>query len=220
MEGRTLAINEELTSQSGALQLVFLVSLLVLLTAGLGIASFAKYWRLLMETQLRLDRCVGEKARELSEILNSIEKSNRRICELRNSQQDLEPESRTEFQVHIQSEVGNQQGMILKWRRKQAKWKKAKGCGQRGDQALPLRSLSWTRDPPDLYGAQSLRWEGSMPHEVLVQLNHVPRAAAAMVRRVTGDEAPHVQVNEEIEDEKEGSCSQPIWKADWSVPRK
>src|SRR5690348_13171722 len=77
----------------GILQIPLLLAILLFSGIGMGVSGYLKQWRILVEHQLRLNRCVGEGALQLRKTLQSLQDSNEVIRELRSRLFKLERES-------------------------------------------------------------------------------------------------------------------------------
>jgi hypothetical protein len=181
---------------------VFLISL-----TGFRIWGLLRNWRFLVETQLRLDRCVGQVAQDFRDVLNKIEKKNERIGQLRLAikMAEIEPWLIPPLQALLIAQVAQQEIATLQWNLKRGHWLIAKGCGKPRDKAHPLPALEFLRGSPDGVGPQELRWEGIMPKKFDFQVMHRPRYAAAKVERESNEENTRIQST---------------WKAKWNVPQK
>src|SRR4051812_19040280 len=69
----------------GQVMLPMALALAVLALASFGVWGVLRHWRHLVETQLRLDRCVGETALRLRDTVRRVESSNREMRILRES---------------------------------------------------------------------------------------------------------------------------------------
>lgn len=191
------------SNSRGALTVPLLVMLLTSTIFGLGTLGLMRHWRELTELQLRLDSCVGQTALDLRRMQSAIESSNRRIRALRAAQATASlagqpPGSLTPL---LEIEVAKQELELLHWRFRQAQWLFKRGCDGDQDLPLPLPSLSWHRDLPDMLGPQTLKWLPGTSPVLRLQLTHLPRAAAASVVQTTG-----------------GWTGGNSWKASWTIP--
>ncbi len=190
----------------GSLQIPLLLILFTIVIAGCGIWGFLRHWRFMVETQLRLNQCVGRAAHDFRDTLNSLFLLNQKILELRASIEaaKLYPPLIPPLEAGLIVVVSKQDWIQVQWKAKSLKWFLSQGCGQRGDHALPLPGLEFTRDPPDSIGPKALRWSGQMPKSFHLQIRHFPRVAAA---KVQGDESDSI-----FERKK--------WISTWTVPQK
>ena len=190
-----------LRSEEGSLLVALSMGLTLLLISGLGVWGFLRHWRHLAETQLRLDRCVGGAALELSARQNRIIAVNREIRALRvtRASATLLPAAIPALEAALVAEVVRQEFELTAWRLRSGIWQALGGCDRRADLPTPLPALSWVRDPPDELGPQELRWLGSDSEPLHLQLNHSPRVASAWVFT-------------------EGGSSSGPWKSSWTRP--
>jgi len=223
----------------GVLHLPLLLAVFIISVSGFRIWGFLRNWRFLAETQLRLDRCVGEVAQEFRDSLNSIEKSNARIKKLRIAIQlaELEPALIPPLQAVLVIQVGQQEFVRAKWVLRRARWSLDRGCGKAKDTAHLLPVLSFIRDPPDWIGPQALHWTGeggdsvsggvgTMPEEFNFQVSHRSRHAAAKVKGGMLGEEISIDLGTPESQAKRGDSGglgrsgKNKWKATWSEPRK
>jgi len=167
----------------GSLQLPLLLAMVMIVLGGFGIWGFMRNWRFLMETQLRLDKCVGVAAQEFRGALNSLMTDNQRVQALRAAilAAELQPELIPPLKVTLQVVVAKQEFTLIQWKIKTGKWLVSRGCGKWKDWAIPLPSLEFIREPPDSIGPKALRWAGQSRSEFFFQVEHSPRASAARV---------------------------------------
>ncbi|MEO5968902.1 MAG: hypothetical protein ABIQ95_03170 [Bdellovibrionia bacterium] len=189
-----------MSNTKGGLHVPLLLAVFLISVSGLRIWAFLRNWRFLVETQLRLDRCVGKVAQEFRDSLNSIEISNQRIKKLRIAIEmaQLEPGVIPPLQAVLIAQVTKQELIRAKWDFKRGYWLVSQGCGNSKDIAYPLPAFKFIRNPPDLVGPQALIWEEIMLEKFEFQVSHRPRYAAAIV---------------------EGGLDEK-WKATWSAPHK
>ncbi len=178
---------------------------MVILMCGLGTWGILRSWRSNAETQLRLNRCVGENARALRSHLNLIETTNIKIRGLRVSVEAAQVLLRVELVppllAAIHAAVLAQEGALWAWKARRAAWALRRGCGQWGDGATSLPQLNLRRGLPDQAGQQPLEWIGKRPDEFRIQAYHPPRVAAARVA-----------------DQSESSFFSGSWLAEWIAP--
>jgi hypothetical protein len=189
-----------------------LIALLALSLAAFGTWGVMRRWRLLAETQLRLDRCMAPVALQLRDTLTMIESANKQIRYLRDSIFAAEETGQAEFipplEVALDVEVARQEVGRARWLVKEGTWLVRQGCGG-GDRAPALPTLGYRRGIPDSAGPQELEWYGQ-PREFRIQLNHSPRAAAAVISRSS---------ERDQEAESHGLfASDASWSARWSAP--
>jgi hypothetical protein len=192
--------------QSGYLLVPLVLALMMTALSGLGVWGLLRHWRFAVETQLRINRCLGEVAREFRDVLHSLESANQRIVALRASivAASVQPWLIPSLEAALSLEVAGQDLIQMKWTARSLKWLVIQGCGHRGDVAMPLPQLKYNRPPPDGVGFQPLEWRGKMPDEFALQLQHSPRYAAAVVK----------------ENQNGVVSGKSSWIAVWSVPKK
>ncbi len=182
--------------------------LLTLLTGGLGIWSVLRSWRLQVETQLRLNRCVARAASDLRQHLDLLETTNSSIRGLRASvraaQVSLQVELVTPLLGQIEVVAAIQQADRTRWKVRANVWT-LRGCGAWGDQVAPLPEVELSRGLRDDLGQQPLEWIGEKPSEFWIEAAHRPRSAAA---RVASRKSPHLS-----------SLLPVAWFAEWALPR-
>jgi hypothetical protein len=190
-------------NQNGSLQVWLLLTLGVVCISGFGLWGVMRHWRFVVETQLRLNQCVGTTAQEFRSSLNKIDASNLRIKALRVSMgaAQAQPALAPPIQAALQLEVIHQNSLLALWKVRAVRWLAERGCRKSGDWGWPLPTLNYFRTPPDALGPQELQWRGVMPEEFQFQARHSPRFSAAVVRK----ESHAFQV-------------QSSWKAFWSSP--
>jgi hypothetical protein len=105
------------------------------------------------------------------------------------------------LQAALQLEVARQEFQRINWMKKQVEWTTS-GCGEKGDLGIPLPSLSWERDPPDVIGEQALDLD-EFPDRFQIEVMHLPRKSAAVVERTS--HASLLQASN--------------WHARWAPPR-
>ena len=177
---------KSLSNNNGNIQIPVLLIFSLLFFAGIGVLGIVQSWRGLVHTQLRLNRCVGEKAHSLRDVLNRVAKTNQEIKLTRASIAVLfwSPASVAALRATLQGLVFYQDALLLKWKGERAIWFATMGCGLRNrDIARPLPSLEYSRPPPDPIGSQALIWtEGmEMPSEFKLSLENGSRGAYAGV---------------------------------------
>lgn len=209
------------TNRKGALQIPLLFAVFLITFSGLRIWGFLRNWRYLTETQLRLDRCVGEAAQQFRNSLNSLEVSNQRITDVRTAikMAELEPWLIPPLQAVLLVQVAQQEWIRTRWEIKKGGWLLSQGCGKGKDTARPLPALDFIRDPPDPIGPQPLYWKGVMPQFFQFQVSHRPRHAAAKVERGQSDKISFESL-ELGSSGIGGNSGNGQWKANWSRPQK
>ena len=172
--------------EAGVLILPLGVALVLLGLMALGTLGFMRNWRKLMETQLRLDRCVGEVALDLRNVQNSLEAANLRMKVLRASIAAAtvpSPPVAAALKRALELQALLENLTLKKWELRRIKWLVLRGCDSNRDLPRPLPNLPWIHDPPDPIGARPLRWPLGVQKEYYVQLSHSPRHAAASVSK-------------------------------------
>ncbi len=211
-----------LRNHQGSLHLPILVLILTLTFGGFGTWGFLRHWRLLVEIQLRLDQCVGLKAKALRNTLNSLASTNRKIHSLRTAiQWNPDPRLTPLLQAALVFAAGQQEASKLQWTLQQGQWLLARGCGKRGDSAFALPPLQLTRPAPDWIGPQPLQWPRTVPKTFHVQANHPPRYAAAQV--ANADPPPRdlqEPQKESLHVVENSDFDQNHWIALWTSPKR
>ncbi len=150
----------------------------------LGTLGLIHQWRRLTETQLRLDRCVGKKAQQLSSLMQSIERANKRVHALRVSITAAlvaAPETVPPLQALLRAQVVVQDLTLKNWDAQRLTWSLTQSCGSSRDRKKPLPDLPWFRPPPDPVGEQALSWPSSLDRRLHLQAENGSRKAAAAV---------------------------------------
>lgn len=197
------------TDSRGALSLPLALMLMSTTFAAFGTWGLMHHWNNLTALQLRLDRCVGEAALDLRATLKRIEFENVSLRALRAAQALADIEAPGSLVPEITALAEAQDAEIFRWKARQAAWMLAHGCDGQPDLPSPLPSMGWDpRLPPDTDGPQALVWSGS-EKRLVFQLNHPPRAAAAVVQ-ARRDQGLAVVA--------EGVLGATNWKASWTVP--
>lgn len=198
----------------GSAHLIFVVLTVIMALAGFGSWGVFRHWRFLVEHQLRLNRCVGQVAHQLRDVLNEIESLNRRIENLRLaiSAAKLYPPTVPPLQATLTIVVAYQESIRFRWALNQAQWLVQRGCGNRGDSARPLPSLEYQREPPDDLGPQTLSWVGKKPDQFFIQADHKNRHSAATV--------DSGETGNDFLSFKNFPIGQNQWKTSWAKPRR
>ncbi len=167
-----------------------------------------------METQLRLDQCIGKKAWELRDTLKLLSQRNQEIQKLRIAIQAayLQPELIPPLETALMGVVAHQEFTLLNWQKNQIQWLATKGCGRKGDYPIPLPSLHFLRKPPDRLGPHPLQWKGSFPTAFHLQAGHPPRYAAAKVTSTQNKLNGDINFDPIFQDSS--------WKTHWTTPQK
>jgi hypothetical protein len=147
---------------AGVFHIFLMLITFILVSTGFGIWGVMKQWRILVQTQIRLDRCVGDTALELRNHLNSLVSINQRIFFLRQAigLAKLEPWLIPPLEAELYIVVGKQEWMRNSWKIRELKWIAVQGCSFEKEKnlAVPLPDLPFARDLPDDKGPQALRW--------------------------------------------------------------
>jgi hypothetical protein len=138
---------------------------------------------MLVEVQLRLDRCTGQAAQELKTAFERIQALNRAIQAARAAlvAGAILPEAAAAAKEALQIAYAAQELAIAAWHARRAYWMIRQGCGESGDSAEPLPSLPWTRDLPDVLGPKPLRWTSESTEFRIRARNRSRHAAAKLV---------------------------------------
>jgi hypothetical protein len=172
-------------NERGSLLIPFLLLTVIVAISGFGIWGMLRHYRLQVERQLRLDECVGKKAKELESLLHTLTQSNTRMKWVRRSAvlSVLAPEALEVIQAELNLELALQEGLRLKWIAEGGAAVLGHSC--EGLRIIPARYplLSWTRLPPDAIGPQAFTWEDSKPKFNLLFVSAPFRSAA----QVQGD---------------------------------
>lgn len=171
-----------MVNERGSLQVLLALFLVVLFIGGMGVLGLFRLWRFQVETQFRLNQCVGIAAHSLRDTLNSLVSLNGKIRRLRAAIAAIgwwEPWLRPPLEAALEVVVVRQDFLKVKWNLQRQKWSLTNGCGNRRDHALPLPELHYVRDPPDDLGPQPLHWEGEPPGILRIAISHQARAAVA-----------------------------------------
>lgn len=149
---RILSKNLGWIDSKGGLHVPLLLAVFLISFSGFRIWGFLRNWQFLVETQLRLDRCVGEVAQKFKDSLNSLETGNRRITKLRMAIQmaELEPALIPPLQAVLLAQVVQQELIQARWKLKRGHWLVSRGCGKPSDSAYPLPALKFVRAPRNL----------------------------------------------------------------------
>lgn len=191
----------------GSLSLPCSALLLVICLAGFGTWSLMRRWRMLMELQLRLDRCVGEAALRFKSLAEKADRSNTRMrWERRTAPAEaaLARDGGAALKALILAEFTLQEGLEASWEGVRLQWLARGGCGASGDRPLPLPGMEWRRDAPDEWGPQPFEWSRL---EFRISVFHPPRAAAAWVGKAGNRDGKGVSSNEKD-----------AWSALWAKP--
>jgi hypothetical protein len=173
----------KLLSQKGSMHLLLAVLLFFLTMSGFGVWSISRRWRHLVETQLRLNQCVGQVALQLRDSLNTLALANQRIYQVRLAMVAAvaEPSLLPALKTALQALVVQQEVAQIRWKVARARWLLPKACGNQPDLGLPLPGIPVTREVADILGPRPLRWTGQMPSVFYVRRLHSPRATSARI---------------------------------------
>lgn len=169
-------------NEKGSIQLPLAICLFVVAITAIGFVLRMHEWRHQMETQLRIDRCVSEKARQLKAWTLSIEAGNDRIRALRGLllASTLLPESRAPIEAALRAQSAWQQVILARWRAASLVWLAKRGCDGK-DLPWPLPGPPWVTESPDLLGPKPVVWPQGVLRHFTVTLLHLPRRSAAKV---------------------------------------
>ena len=173
-------------NNQGSMQFVMIAIMLVFLVSGLGVWSLMRSWRLNVQTQLRLNRCVASEALALKRQLNLIETTNFGIQAIRLAIRAAEAGLQYELiPPLIEGSTGItllQEASMKHWEIRVVAWP-IKKCGQWRDQVQPLPDLKkyLSRDLADSAGPHPLNWRVGSRHEFKIQATHRSRGIAARV---------------------------------------
>jgi hypothetical protein len=184
------------THPTGAISLPLLLITLIIAMCGLGILGFQVRWRQLVQSQLCLDRCVGQAAHHLRDLLNQLSDENQTILRLRIA---IQAASKTPYLIPALKTsllaVTIQQDLQLQaWQMRRAQWWMERPCGIKKnhrelnqnnfqkDKITPLPDLNFQREPADSIGPQPLLWKDP-PQPTYFRIYRAlrPRAAVAYV---------------------------------------
>ncbi len=148
-------------NENGALTVPLLLLTAIVAFTGFGIWGLLRSWEKQAEIQLKLDQCVGQKAKELQSVLKTLTSSNTRMVWVRRSAAAaivLAPEALEAIRAELEIEVALQEGLRLKWRGERVAIALGRTC--EGLRVLPLQYpvLEWNRLPPDAIGPQAFEW--------------------------------------------------------------
>jgi hypothetical protein len=202
---------ETFLSTQGSLHLPLAVAFFFITLVGFMLWGSMRHWRFLVETQLRLDRCVGILSHDFRDKLNALESSNQKMKIIRSTLAITPPSFTAPLQTALLGLVLQQDLTLAAWKVKQAQWILQKGCGNREDLKHPLPSFKFVRSYPDTLGPQPLTWEGIMPDEFYFKASHSPRVAAAKVEADQGSTGGN-------KNEGWNPTLGKKWKAVWSHP--
>ncbi|MGK5089356.1 hypothetical protein WDW86_17535 [Bdellovibrionota bacterium FG-2] len=193
-------------NSKGVMHVPMALAVTALMFLAFGVWGALRTHRLRVETQLRMDRCVKQKAIELRDLLGLIAKTNDMIWTLRMGKVPL-----TAIGFGDMDELG-MQGLVIyqdlltaAWEFERKKWWLSRGCDRSGDKAVDLPELKTWRDQDDLLGPQKLQWQGPWPEEFYIELRH---AHVRSTVRVFQREAEY--------DEDDPAN----WRAEWSTAKK
>lgn len=153
-------------NERGSLLIPFLLLTTIVSVTGFGIWGVMRSWKKQAEIQLKLDQCVGKKAKELQSLLGTLESSNQRMIWARRSAAAavvLAPEALEAIRAELMIELALQEGIRLKWQGEGIAAVLGKNCDEL--RVLPIRYplLEWSRLPPDAIGPQAFEWVAPHP---------------------------------------------------------
>jgi len=175
--------------ERGSVSILFLLLSVVIATALLGILGLSIRWRLLVGRQVRLDRCVAEKAHRLKETLTGIERGNARLKSERiavAAALATNPAAVPAIESVIEVEVAWQEALRARWAVEQTLWIARRGCDGGREAFFPLPRMAWVRPPPDALGPAPLEWEPGAKRELTIRLWRMPRSSGAQVYAASG----------------------------------
>lgn len=148
-------------NERGSLLIPFLLLTAIVSVTGFGIWGVMRSWKKQAELQLKLDKCVGQKAKELQSMLGTLESSNKRMIWVRRSAAAaivLAPEALEAIRAELMVELALQEGLRIKWQSEGVAAALGKNCDKL--RVLPIRYplLEWNRLPPDAIGPQAFEW--------------------------------------------------------------
>jgi hypothetical protein len=193
--------------EKGAMAIPIILAIFAIVGAGFGVWGLLRHWKSLVETQLRLDRCVAEKAVSLKSTLLTLEEENIAIEAARAAvvAGRLSPATAAATQAALALVFEQQELTLASWEITRLKWLTQRGCDGKGDIPFPLPSIPMSRLPEDAIGPNVLRWDVSPDSvDLKIYLAHRPRAAAAEVKRANGSSQSFLGTED--------------WQASWSSP--
>jgi hypothetical protein len=170
-------VKSRILNDSGALGIFLAFFIVVMAIGGFGVWGLMHRWSQAMALQLRLDRCVGEKAREMRILLRIAEASNFQMKALRVGEvAEFIFDGGAGSKAALTAELAVQEALLIKWNIARGAWV-LRACGERGDGGPPLPAMSWNREPPDELGPQPFTW--SNMDRLHFQAKNGPRVSAA-----------------------------------------
>lgn len=174
-------------NERGALLIPLLLLTAIVAVTGFGIWGMMRSWKKQAELQLKLDKCVGLKAKELQSMLGKLESSNKRMVWARRAAAaalalspvtPVAPVALEAIQAELMIELALQEGLRLKWGGEGLAAVIGKTCD--GLRVFPIRYplLEWNRAPPDEIGPQAFEWDKPDPEFSLLfkSSNHLSGA--------------------------------------------
>ena len=179
-------------NEKGSVGILLMLSLLIISVMGFGTWGVLRKWRHMVESQHRLDRCVGDASLELHSRLKKIQQLNRQITITRQTLVTtvVLPEARPVLQGLLELLVVKQDFERARWSARQIRWLAERGCLGASSFARPLPSFHLTRPPRDSFGPQALTWERA-PSRFLIQAARLPRSSAAQIISNGGPDEPN-----------------------------
>ncbi|MBI2711570.1 MAG: hypothetical protein HYX41_01730 [Bdellovibrio sp.] len=212
-----MGLERRFKKQGGNVQVLMLLLCSVFVVAGFGTLGIFRAWRFQMETQLRLNTCIGKPAQTFRDSLNSLLKTNQRIRKIRAALAVIVlPSSQAPLRALLQTAVLYQEGLLLKWDANCAAWIVNRGCGLHySDFPNPLPRLGLFRPPPDPLGPRPLEWSPGgfsfRERRFRFRISHSARVAAAEVLQ-RSENTNDWKTSEEQSEAMDESAN---WTAEW-----
>ena len=174
----------------GTVSIPALLIIICSLLMGIGFWSLLRLERHAEGLQLKLLSCVGLQAIRFKELQNDIEKTNRRIDQLRAALAAslTHPEAISLLKEGLSALSLQEDFMLTQYRVKASSWTLVYPCRSLFFRlsATSAPEPDWTRPPPDILGPQALvrtqRFPDSFQFFVRAQQGSILRSAFALVR--------------------------------------
>ncbi len=171
----------------GTLTMLFCFALIIVSSCGLCILGSLRYWRFSVETQLRLNRCVGAAAGEFRDLLNLLVALNHEIYGLRSVTTFAEPSLVPFLKETLAQAVMDQESVYAKWNFKRLNWGTNEHCRGPTDTYLVLPEISLRRESDDQLGPKPFTWDDPVESSVFsVQALHDGYPTRAAVAEIFG----------------------------------